>query len=121
MQESQPKMESKISRMKIDEFSLRLGVLQEGHETLSERCSVMDNKLDKIIDKLTLMNGSIGKAHNRMDEITDPVDGDLTVAYLGATDWVETKKRAKWIIGIGALTGTAGGFSLSKFFAGLFG
>lgn len=54
-----------------------------------------------------------------LDEIMDPKDGDLAIAYLAATDWVETKKKAKWLIGGGVAVGTAGGFSVGKTLAGL--
>lgn len=103
--------------MEVDEFSLKLGSLEANQETFSKQQTVMDGKLDKIIDKLTLMNGSIGKAHNRIDDMTP----DLESAVANGNDWKDTKTKAKWLIGLGFLGSAGGGLGISKFFSGLFG
>ena len=81
--------------MSIDEFSHKLGSLearQEGLEKITQsNHSVTNDKLDKIIDKLTTMDGSLSKAHDRIDK---------------AEEEMVTKKGAlKFIVGGGLLSG----------------
>lgn len=105
-------MESKLA---IDEVSETVGILKTEIGHLKSSDSVIHNKLDKIIDKLTLINGSVGKAHGRIDDI-DPV---LEKAANQAQHWDETQKKAKWLIGLGFIGSAGGGFSLSKFMGGI--
>lgn len=100
----------------IDEFSLKLGVLQEKSENVEDQIKILDNKLDRVLDKLTLMNGSIGKAHTRMDSI----EPDVREAHANGNDWKETKSKAKWLIGGFTVAGTASGWSVSKILGSFF-
>lgn len=100
----------------IDEFSLKLGILQEKSESVEDQIKILDNKLDKVLDKLTLINGRVGKAHDRMD-IADPL---IREAHANGNDWVDTKNKAKWLIGGVTLAGGVSGFSLSKLLGGMF-
>lgn len=57
--------------MPIDEVSEALGSFKSDITNLKERDTIAQDKLDKILDKLTLMNGSISKAHGRIDNVED--------------------------------------------------
>lgn len=107
--------------MPIDEISEKLGFLQNGQDTVIRQLAAQGADIAKLVDRITIMNGNVANNKMRIDEITDPVDGDLTIAYAGAKDWVETKKQAKWMIFGGGLAGTAGGFSIGKMISALFG
>jgi hypothetical protein len=113
MQESQPKMESLLA---IDEFSVRFGKMEATVETLLRHTHVQNAMLNKIDDKLTITNGSVGKAHSRMD-VADPI---LKKAAEQGNDWEDTKGRLKWLAGLSIFGASAGGFSFTKWFGNLF-
>lgn len=80
----------------IDETSETLGYLKANMAVL------LDGQR-QINDKLTLMNGSVGKAHRRIDDLES-----------GVEDWRATKKRAVLgLIGLGGMAG-AGGSGIFK-------
>lgn len=84
--------------MSIDEFSHKIGSLEAKQESLEKivqsNHEVANKKLDKIIDKLTDINGSVKDAHHRIDT---------------AEKEMVTKKGAlKFIIGGGLLSGAGG-------------
>jgi len=85
-----------------DTQDVKIAVLetQYGHlkEQLNTHHTITNEKLDKVIDKLTLMNGSIGKAHIRIDDLEPHIE-----------DYKINKKRAiVGLIGIGGATGVIG-------------
>lgn len=85
--------------MALDEVSQMLGELkaQNGH---------IAHTLNKMDDKLTLMNGSISKAHHRLD-VLEPE--------------VITKKQAMLGIIVGGGAAGLGGTGIFKFITSLFG
>lgn len=107
--------------MSIDEFSHKLGSLEAKQESLTKTVqnhyTVSNEKLDKIIDKLTMMNGSIAKAHDRLDINEEKIKKNTEAC----NDWKSSKKTAKTIIGLSALGGSAGGFGISNIITKLFG
>lgn len=63
------------------------------------------NKLTEIDTKLTIQNGSIGKAHTRIDE--------LAPAMAAANDYLDNKKKVKWVLAGMSVAGLGGGFTLT--------
>lgn len=97
-----------------DNQDVKIAVLETQYSHLKEQITahhtITNEKLDKVIDKLTLMNGSIGKAHNRIDDIEPHVE-----------DYRTNKKRAiMGLVGLGGATGLIGG-KLGSWLAGLMG
>jgi len=95
-----------------DTQDVKIAVLETQYTHLKEQLithhTITNEKLDRVIDKLTLMNGSIGKAHNRIDDIEPHVE-----------DYRVNKKRAiMGLIGLGGATGIIGG-KLGSWLAGL--
>lgn len=87
----------------IDEVSRSLGKLEM-------QSGIIMDSLKRIDEKLTIQNGSIAKAHGRLD----------TVAEI-ANDWKVTKRRGVMaIIGLGAAGGT-GATGLLKALAAIIG
>ncbi len=107
--------------MDIDEFSRKWGAMEEKQDslekTLLQNNTVSNEKLDKIIDKLTTMNGSIGKAHGRIDDMED----DLEEAVKNGEDWKSTKKTAKYIIGGSVIAGGTSGAGIGTWLSKILG
>lgn len=102
--------------MAIDEVSKALGRLEASIETLLSSTAGIKAQQDKMDDKLTLINGRVGKAHDRIDVMLEP----LKEAHENGRDWADTKRKAKWIIGGMGMTGAFSGFSITKAFAAWF-
>lgn len=94
---------------KINEVSETLGFLKAN-------ITVLLDGQKQINDKLTLMNGSITKAHKRSDDIEDRLDREEETSE----DYKNIKKKA--ILGIVGLSGASGfgGTKLALFFQNLF-
>ncbi len=104
--------------MVLDEFSLKLGSIEEGLRNVGKLYAVIDNKLDRVLDSTAVINEKANKAHARIDDIMDPNDGLLTIAAANAAEAQETLKKGKWVLmgvgGSGLLGGTVMGSWLTK-------
>lgn len=103
--------------MAIDKVSQALGRMES---TLESHADVHDQillKLDRLDDKMSSLGGSINAAHTRIDYVED----ETKVAKEQSQDWMETKKKARWMIGGGAFAGTLSGVSIGKFLSSLVG
>jgi hypothetical protein len=105
------------SNLAIDEVSKALGSVEATLKAQDRDLAVIKDGIKDITKHLTIMNGSIGKAHARMDT----AEPKLEKAYEQGNDWQDTKTKAKWILGLGFLGSAGGGLSIGKFFSGLFG
>lgn len=101
----------------IDEYSQVLGTLQSEIKNHSQVHNIILSKLDKIDDKLTLMNGSVGKAHGRIDGM----EPTLEEAHANGNDWKDTKGKVKFLATLGIVGGGVGGFSFSGILTKLLG
>ena len=106
MQGKIPKVESFL--MEIDDFSKEWGAMKERQQSIEKAQSahnaITNEKLDNIIDKLTIINGSVGKAHSRIDTL----EPELKKAVDNGEDWASTKKMAKGVIALCVFAGGAG-------------
>ena len=107
--------------MDIDDFSRKWGQMEQKQASLEEAVDkhhvTTNKKLDRIIDKLTDMNGNVRDAHTRIDNMST----DVEEAKENGEDWRSTKGAAKWLIGGGILAGGTSGFSLGKWLSFLWG
>lgn len=84
-------------------------------ETMDNNHAIVSDKLDKIIDKMPVIENKAQRAHDRMDGI----EPDVEEALENGRDWKGAKGRAKWIIGILGVFSAGGGLSLGTFFKNL--
>lgn len=96
-----------------------LDVIKDGVDDLKDTITTQHNafnvKLDMLIDKHAVTDKKVDRAHNRIDDIMEP----LNEAIENSNDWAETKKKGKYLVAGGVAVGAAGGFSVSKIITGL--
>jgi len=102
----------------LDPVSVKVGEFSADLKNILKLHTIINDKLEKVIDTLPVIKGIGDKANERLDEITDDETGILTIAAANANDWVQTKHKAKWLgaglLGSGALGGTVLGSWLTK-------
>jgi len=98
----------------IDEVSHKIGSLETAlvsmEKSISKELAVLSRTLETGISSWGATDRKAEKAHERIDDIKDPLDK----AVKNSSDWIESKKKAKWLIIGGGAAGTAGGYSLGK-------
>lgn len=98
----------------IDEVSHKIGSLESAlvgmEKNITKELAVLTRTLETGIASWGATDRKADKAHERLDSIVEPLDK----AVANSNDWVEAKKKAKWLIIGGGAAGTAGGYSLGK-------
>ena len=89
----------------LDETSLLIGEMKQTLKQHGDAHVVIIEGQKQIIERLTMLNGSVAKAHTRLD--------DAAPALAAANDYAENKKHAKWWLGGMAAAGLGGGFSVT--------
>lgn len=91
-----------------DKISYKLGELNASVASLMGTFSVVDNKLDQLINSVAVINHKANSAHDRMDEMLEP-GGIITQAAEDGANWRENKKGAMWVGGtLAVICGVAG-------------
>jgi hypothetical protein len=115
-------MESKLEDyMAIDEVSKMIGNFESLLKTHGNTLEEIRDSMDEMRNYQKEQNGKVERISAWKELITDPDEGDLTIAVRNSTDWAETKKKVKWLAGLGVVGGTAGSFSFGKFLSNLLG
>ena len=98
----------------LDEVSHKIGSLESTllgvEKSITKELAIMSRAIEVGTSNLLLIEKKADKANERIDHLEEP----LRTAALHCNDWVETKKKAKWLIIGGSAAGTAGGFSFGK-------
>lgn len=98
----------------IDEVSHKIGSLETAlvsmEKSITKELAVLSKTMETGMASWSLTDRKADKAHERLDDMEEPLDK----AVANSNDWVEAKKKAKWLIIGGGAAGTAGGYSLGK-------
>jgi hypothetical protein len=95
----------------LDETALAIGQIQATLKSHGDAHIMIISGINQINDKLTQLNGSVKKAHERIDEAAPALEA--------ANDYGEKKKQAKWWIAGMSVTGLGGGFSVTAWLDGI--
>lgn len=103
--------------MSVDNETYRiLGNLETGMDNIEKSLISINSIIHQSIKDQAAISSRTEKAH----EAIVSMHGPLSEAVANGNDWVETKGKAKWIIGLGALGGVGGGSGLGGIISRLF-
>lgn len=92
-----------------------LGNLETGMENIEKTLVSISSTLSQAVRDHAVTDSKAEKAHSRIDSILPP----LNEAVANGNDWVETKKKARFIIIGSGIGGGLGGFSIGKAIASI--
>lgn len=107
----------------LNQTSHAVGVIVGKLEGVSSAINTLSSKINDVYEKQTFMNGSVAKAHWRLDEAAksiSEVEENLKAANDKIEKVIELKKKIIWTTGGLALGGGALGGKVANFIGMLF-
>lgn len=90
----------------LDETSLLIGEMKQTLKQHGEAHVVIIEGQKQIIERLTMLNGSVAKAHTRLD--------DAAPSLAAANDYADKKKKVGWLAGVFVAVAGMFGFSITR-------